>query len=383
MKLEIIATSTFGLEAVVKREIENLGYKIIKSEDAKITFMGDERAVVKANLWLRSADRVQIKMGEFKALEFEDLFQQVKAIPWEQWIPIDGKFVVNGSSVKSKLSSVPACQSVAEKAIVERLKDFYSVDYFEKSGALYDIKITLLKDRVTVTLDTTGPGLHKRGYSVEIVEAPMKETLAAALVQLSFWRTGRVMVDPCCGSGTLPIEAALIGRNIAPGLNRSFVAEEWEAIPKNLWKEERKAAFEAIDYDTELEIYGYDINPAAVAAAEENAAEAGVDDCIIFNVGDACKLPQMGFEKIESGVVITNPPYGERIGDQKSIDKIYESFKKFFTENPTWSLFMVTSDKTSEKKAFSRPAADRRRKLFNGRLEVCYYQFHGQRPPKK
>ena len=284
MKLEIIATSTFGLEAVVKREIENLGYKIIKSEDAKITFMGDERAVVKANLWLRSADRVQIKMGEFKALEFEDLFQQVKAIPWEQWIPIDGKFVVNGSSVKSKLSSVPACQSVAEKAIVERLKDFYSVDYFEKSGALYDIKITLLKDRVTVTLDTTGPGLHKRGYRVENVEAPMKETLAAALVQLSFWRTGRVMVDPCCGSGTLPIEAALIGRNIAPGLNRSFVAEEWEAIPKNLWKEERKAAFEAIDYDTELEIYGYDINPAAVAAAEENAAEAGVDDCIIFNL---------------------------------------------------------------------------------------------------
>ena len=382
MKLEIIATSTFGLEAVVKREIEALGYKIIQSEDAKITFMGDERAVVRANLWLRSADRVQIKMAEFKALEFEDLFQQVKGIPWEEWIPIDGKFVVNGSSVKSKLSSVPACQSVAEKAIVERLKEVYGIDYFQKTGALYDIKITLLKDRVTVTLDTTGPGLHKRGYRVAMVDAPMKETLAAALVQLSFWRSGRVMLDPCCGSGTLPIEAAMIGRNIAPGLNRKFTAEEWDAIPKNMWKEERKAAFEAIDYDAELEIYGFDINPAAVKAAMENAEEAGVDDCITFRVGDATKLSQTDFAKVESGVVVTNPPYGERIGDQKSIDRIYASFQKFFGENPTWSLFMVTSDKTAELKSFGRPA-DRRRKLFNGRLEVCYYQFHGQRPPKK
>ena len=388
MKLEIIATSTFGLEAVVKREIEALGYKIIQSEDAKITFMGDERAVVRANLWLRSADRVQIKMAEFKALEFEDLFQQVKGIPWEEWIPIDGKFVVNGSSVKSKLSSVPACQSVAEKAIVERLKEAYGVDYFEKSGALYDIKITLLKDRVTVTLDTTGPGLHKRGYRVAMVDAPMKETLAAALVQLSFWRSGRIMVDPCCGSGTLPIEAAMIGRNIAPGLNRKFTAEEWDAIPKNIWKEERKAAFEAMDYDTELEIYGFDINPAALKAAQENAEEAGVDDCITFCLGDATKLGAEGavggikFAGLESGVVVTNPPYGERIGDQKSIDRIYGSFQKFFNDNPTWSLFMVTSDKTAELKSFGRPA-DRRRKLFNGRLEVCYYQFHGQRPPKK
>ena len=394
MKLELIATATFGLEAVVKREIENLGYKILQSEDAKITFLGDERAIVKANLWLRSADRVQIKMAEFKALEFEDLFQQVKGIPWEEWIPVDGKFIVNGSSVKSKLSSVPACQSVAEKAIVERLKSVYGVDYFQKTGALYDIKITLLKDRVTVTLDTTGPGLHKRGYRVAMVDAPMKETLAAALVQLSFWKKGRLMVDPCCGSGTLPIEAALIGRNIAPGLNRKFTAEDWDAIPKNLWKEERKAAFEAIDYDTELEIYGFDINPAALKAAMENAEEAGVDDCITFSLGDATSLGRNGclggvngsksvrFAGRESGVVVTNPPYGERIGDQKSIDRIYAAFLKFFHDNPTWSLFMVTSDKTAELKSFGRPA-DRRRKLFNGRLEVCYYQFHGQKPVKK
>ncbi len=375
MKLEIIATATFGLEAVVKREIENLGFKIIKSEDGKITFLGDERAVVKANIWLRCADRVQIKMGEFMAYEFEDLFQQIKAIPWEEWIPIDGKFVVNGSSVKSKLSSVPACQSVAEKAIVERLKEFYAVDYFKKSGALYDIKITLLKDRVTVTLDTTGQGLHKRGYRKLNVEAPIKETIAAALVQLSFWKNERILVDPCCGSGTIPIEAAMIGKNIAPGINREFTAQQWEAIPERLWKEERKAAFEAIDNECQLKIYGSDINPEAIKAAKANAEEAGVIDCIKFNVADVSAIRT----KALSGVMVTNPPYGERIGDKASIEKIYKAYNKFFKENPTWSLFVVTSDRTIEKKAMKR-SADRRRKLYNGRLEVCYYQFHGIKP---
>ena len=286
MKLELIATATFGLEAPVKREIEALGYKIIKSEDGKITFSGDERAVIRANLWLRCADRVQIKMAEFEALEFEDLFQQVKGIPWEEWIPIDGKFVINGSSVKSKLSSVPACQSVAEKAVIERLKEFYAIDYFEKTGALYDIKITLLKDRVTVTLDTTGPGLHKRGYRQNAVVAPIKETLAAAMLNLSFWKPGRLLIDPCCGSGTIAIEAALIGRNIAPGLNRKFVSEEWEAIPEKLWKEERKKAFEVIDWDKKLEIYASDIDKKAVSSAKENAEEAGVLDDIVFSVLD-------------------------------------------------------------------------------------------------
>lgn len=382
MKLELIATATFGLEAVVKREIEAMGYKILQSEDAKITFLGDERAIVHANLWLRSADRVQIKMAEFTALEFEDLFQQVKGIAWEEWIPVDGKFIVSGSSVKSKLSSVPACQSVAEKAIVERLKEIYGVDYFEKSGALYEIKITLLKDRVTVTLDTTGPGLHKRGYRVETVAAPMKETLAAALVQLSFWNRDRILVDPCCGSGTILIEAALMGRNIAPGLNRHFTAETWDAIPARLWKEERKAAFEAINYDAQLQLYGMDISPHAVKAAIANAEEAGVDDCIQVRLGDAEKIGETDFAENEGGIVVTNPPYGERIGDRKSIDRIYDAFRTFFSDNPTWSLFLVTSDKTAEKKAFGRPA-DRRRKLFNGRLEVCYYQFHGKKPVRK
>lgn len=375
LKLEIIAAVTFGLEAVVKREIENLGYRIVKTEDGKVTFLGDERAVVRANLWLRSADRVQIKMSEFMAYEFEELFQQVKAIPWEEWIPIDGRFIVNGSSVKSKLSSVPACQSVAEKAIVERLKETYGVERFEKSGALYDIKITLLKDRVTVTLDTTGPGLHKRGYRKYSVEAPIKETIAAALVQLSFWKKGRILADPCCGSGTIPIEAALIGRNIAPGISRGFAAEGWEAIPARLWKEERKAAYDAIDNDCTLKIYGSDINPAAIKAAKANAEEAGVDDCIKFTVADVSALRT----KALSGVMVTNPPYGERIGDSETIEKIYRAYRRFFADNPTWSLFAVTSDKTIEQKAMGRPA-DRRRKLYNGRLEICYYQFHGQKP---
>lgn len=379
MKLELIATSTFGLEAPVKRELEALGFKILRSEDGKITFQGDERGIVRANLWLRCADRVQIKMAEFKALEFEDLFQQVKAIPWEEWIPPDGKFIVNGSSVKSKLSSVPACQSVSEKAIVERLKEIYGIEYFEKTGALYDIKITLLKDRVTVTLDTTGPGLHKRGYRQNAVIAPIKETLAAAMINLSFWRAGRILIDPCCGSGTIPIEAAMIARNIAPGLNREFVSQEWEAIPEKLWKEEKKKAYEAIDWETELEIYAYDIDKRAIESAKENAAEAGVEDDIVFTLGDGGKIKSDGKE---GGIIVTNPPYGERIGDRESIDKLYEGFNSFLKDNKTWSMFAITPDKTIEEKVFNRPA-DRRRKLFNGRMEVCYYQYHGQKPEKK
>ena len=377
MKLELIATATFGLEAVVKREIENLGYKILKSEDGKITFLGDERAVVRANLWLRSADRVQIKMAEFMAYEFEDLFQQIKGIAWEEWIPIDGKFIMNGSSVKSKLSSVPACQSVAEKAVVERLKEAYGVDYFQKSGALYDIKITLLKDRVTVTLDTTGPGLHKRGYRQHSVEAPIKETLAAAMLQLSFWKKDRILTDPCCGSGTIPIEAAMIARNIAPGISRSFACEEWDAIPGKLWKEERKAAFELIDNECSPKIFGLDINPAAIEAAKANAEAAGVEDCIRFAAADVTAMRT----KSLGGVIVTNPPYGERIGDKQGIEKIYEVYRRFFRENPTWSLFVVTADKSIEKKLERQ--ADRRRKLYNGRMEVCYYQFHGEKPPKQ
>ncbi|MFV0516230.1 MAG: class I SAM-dependent RNA methyltransferase [Aminipila sp.] len=378
MKLELIATSTFGLEALVKREIETLGYKIIKSEDAKITYMGDERAIVKSNLWLRCADRVLVKMGEFEALEFEDLFQAIKGIPWEEWIPIDGNFKVNCTSVKSKLFSMRSCQSVSEKAIIERLRETYGIDRFEKSGAEYVVKVSLLKDMATITLDTTGVGLHKRGYRQSAVAAPIKETLAAALVQLSFWREGRLLVDPCCGSGTIPIEAAMIEKNIAPGLNRHFESEKWHVIPENIWKEERKEAFSAINHDKQIRIEAYDINPAAIEAAEDNAAEAGVDDCINFkrmNMSDM-EATEMG------GVIVTNPPYGERIGEKDEIKKIYNKFKAFLKQNPSWSLFLITPDKSIEKQVFGKPA-DRRRKLYNGNIEVCYYQYHGIRPPKK
>ena len=374
MKLELIATATFGLEAVVKREIEALGYKILKTEDGKVTYMGDERAIVRSNLWLRSADRVLLKMAEFKALEFEELFQQTKAIAWEELIPVDGKFTVTGTSVKSKLHSVPACQKIVKKAIVERLKEFYGIEVFEETGAEYTVKATLLKDRVTLTVDTSGVGLHKRGYRVCDVAAPIKETLAAAMIQLSFWKKDRILLDPCTGSGTIPIEAAMIARNIAPGLNRSFACQEWEFIDEKLWKEEKKAAFEVIDYDSELKIYGFDINRKAVDAAKENAEEAGVDDCIIFKKADASKLRPIG----ENGIIVTNPPYGERIGEEEEIRQIYDGFNRFFKENPDWSLFMITTDKEAEEKVMGREA-NRRRKLYNGRLETCYYQFHGER----
>lgn len=377
MKLELIATSTFGLEAVVKREIESLGYKIIKSEDAKITYIGDERAIVKSNLWLRCADRVLVKMGEFEALEFEELFQNMKGIPWEEWIPADGNFKVNCTSVKSKLFSMRSCQSVSEKAIIERLKETYGMERFEKTGAEYVVKVTLLKDRATITLDTTGEGLHKRGYRQNAVTAPIKETLAAAMVQLSFWREGRLLVDPCCGSGTIPIEAAMIAKNIAPGLNRHFAAEKWDIIPDKIWKEERKAAFQEIQDDKDIRIQAYDINPAAIEAAEENAADAGVDDCIVFKRMNMTELEALE----QGGIIITNPPYGERIGEKDEIRKIYNKLKNFLKQNPSWSLFMITPDKTIEKQVFGKPA-DRRRKLYNGNIEVCYYQYYGVKPAK-
>ena len=374
MKLELIATATFGLEAVVRREIEALGYRIIKTEDGKVTYMGDERAIVRSNLWLRTADRVLLKMAEFSAVEFEELFQQTKGLPWEQLIPLDGRFTVTGTSVKSKLHSVPACQKIVKKAIVEKLKEFYGVEVFEETGAEYTVKASLLKDRVTMTVDTSGTGLHKRGYRISDVAAPIKETLAAAMIQLSFWKKDRILVDPCCGSGTIPIEAAMIGRNIAPGLNRTFACEGWYFIPANLWKEERKAAFDNMNYEQPLDIYGYDINSKAVKAAQENAAEAGVDDCIQFCRADIRNLNSEG----DNGIIITNPPYGKRIGEEVEISEIYEALKKFFKENRDWSLFMITTDKEVEKKVMGRKA-DRRRKLYNGRLETCYYQFHGER----
>jgi len=351
MKLELIATATFGLEAVVKREIEGLGFKVLKSEDAKITYLGDERAIVRSNLRLRCADRVLIKVGEFEALDFEELFQQTKALPWEEWIPQDGKFTVSGTSVKSKLHSVPACQSIVKKAIVEKLKEIYDTPHFEETGADYPIKATILKDRVTVTIDTSGAGLHKRGYRIRDVKAPIKETLAAALVYLSFWKTGRILFDPCCGSGTIPIEAALMGRNKAPGLLRKFASEEWHNIHESMWREERERAAAEIDDQTGLKIFASDISPSAIEAAKKNAAAAGVEADIEFSVSDIARLKT----REARGIVITNPPYGERVGEKKEIEKIYGALKALSHSDPTWSFFVITADKDFEKEALADP----------------------------
>ena len=376
-KLDLIATATFGLEAVVKREVEALGYQVTDSRDGRITYTTDERGLVRSNLWLRCADRVYVKMAEFEALSFEDLFQNCAAIPWEEWIPPDGKFTVTGGSVKSDLHSVPDCQAIMKKAMVKRLQQTYEQEWFSETGALFPVRFSILKNQVTVMLDTSGAGLHKRGYRVRDVEAPIKETLASALVQLSFFRPDRPMVDPMCGSGTLAIEAAMLGRNIAPGLSRSFAAQDWPAIPAGLWKEEKKAAFDAIKHDTPLQILACDRDKNAVEAARANALEAGVEDCIDFKIAPLYRLTA---EK-EYGVLITNPPYGQRIGQQKELNEIYRFLSGFFQQNPTWSLFLITADPSFEGR-FGRPA-DRRRKLYNGRIQTNYYQYYGLRPPKK
>lgn len=429
---DLIATATFGLEAVVRREIEKLGYKVTRTEDGKVTFSGDVRAIVRANLWLRSADRVLIKMAEFPASESEELFQQVKGIPWEELIPPDGKFTVNCSTVRSKLRSEPNNQKTVKKAIVERLSSEYGIERFPETGAEYTVKVTLLKDRATITVDTTGEGLHKRGYRVAPVTAPLKETLAAALIELTFWNENRTLIDPCCGSGTIPIEAALIGRNIAPGMNRHFACEKWDLIPESIWKEEHARAEKEMKPDLRMDIRGFDIDMKAVAAAKKNAEAAGVADTILFDVSDIkdtlsvvekrekhvmpvhiigangaeitaggngrngadksadgnCTADGVKIGKTavageqdklpNNGIIISNPVYGERIGDQKQADHVFAAIHDFMAARPDWSVFLITPDKKTEEKTAGR-RADRRRKLYNGNIEVCYYQFHGER----
>ena len=378
MKRELIATASFGLEAVVRREVQALGYRVLRTEDGKVTFEGDDDAIARCNLWLRTADRVLLKVGEFIAEEFEELYQMTKGIAWEKLIPVDGKFTVIGSSVKSVLHSVPACQSIVKKAVVDRLADFYSAEHLPETGAEYTIKVTFLKNRATLTVDTTGEGLHKRGYRVAPIAAPLKETLAAAMVELSFWKEGRFMVDPTCGSGTIAIEAALIGRNIAPGIARHFASEGWDIIPERTWKKERKAAEEAINKKADIRIAASDISAEALEAAKQNAEAAGVSDCIEFTQMDIKELEA----KEDNGIMIMNPPYGARIGDRETIDGICSALGAFFKKNPTWSLFLITADKTAEMKTLGRKA-DRRRKLYNGNIEVTYYQFHGEKPRRK
>ncbi len=390
MKLELVATATFGLEAVVRREIEALGYRVLKTEDGRVTYMGDERAIVRSNLWLRSADRVYLRMGEFKAVTFEELFQQTGAIAWEEIIPADGSFPVVGGSVKSALHSVPACQSIIKKAVANRLSEFYCRDIMPETGAEYRIRFIAHKDSFLLLVDTSGAGLHKRGYRVKDVAAPIKETLAAALVQLSFYRKDRVLVDTCCGSGTIPIEAAMIARNIAPGLSRNFSSMAWDLIPQEVWKEEKRLAYEAADFDADISITGMDLDRRAVSAASANAEEAGVSDDIDLVCMDMTSwepgagIPR-GVSAGEHGIVISNLPYGQRIGTSEDNLRIYRHFARLMKECPEWSFFLITSDKEIEKEIERQTGrrADRRRKLYNGQIETQFYQYHGIRPARK
>lgn len=375
-KIHLIATSAFGIEAVVGRELEKLGYSDQYVENGKVTFSGDESAICKTNIWLRTADRVLLKMGEFKALSFEELFEKTKALPWEEWIPEDGEFPVDGKSVDSKLFSISDCQAIVKKAIVERLKQTYKCEWFKETGPRYRVEVALLKDMATLTIDTSGSGLHKRGYRKLVGGAPLKETMACALILISRWRHERVLFDPFCGSGTIPIEAAMIGLDIAPGLNREFDAEKWPIIPNALWIEARKEARGMIKVDRELKIQGTDISEDAISLARYHAKMAGVDKYIHIQ-----RMPMADISsKYKYGFIICNPPYGERLGEVKDIEKLYREMGVVFSSLDTWSHYILSSHQEFEK-LFGRKS-NKKRKLYNGRILCNYYQFYGPPPPK-
>ncbi len=378
-KFELVVPCHFGLEAVLKREIYDLGYEISKVEDGRITFVGDEEAICRANIFLRTAERVLLQVGRFKATTFDELFESIKALPWEDYIPADGKFwVTKASSIKSKLFSPSDIQSISKKAIVERLKREYHVDWFEETGASYPIRIFLNKDEVTVALDTSGESLHKRGYRTLTSKAPITETLAAALIMLTPWRPDRILVDPFCGSGTFPIEAAMIAANIAPGMNRSFTAEAWtNLIAKKTWYECVKEAQEMIDTDVKTDIQGYDIDGEIVKAARENAKRAGVDHLIHFQQREVADL----HHPKKYGFVISNPPYGERLEEKEALPALYTQIGQAYQGLDSWSMFLITSYEDTEK--YIGRKADKNRKIYNGMLKTYFYQFLGPKPPRR
>ena len=378
-KIELIAPCHFGLEAVLKREIYDLGYEIASVEDGRVSFYGDMEAICRANIFLRTAERILLKVGSFKAETFDELFERTKEIPWEKYIPKDGKFwVTKAASVKSKLFSPSDIQSIMKKAMVNRMKSHYHVEWFEETGASYPVRVFLMKDIVTVGIDTSGVSLHKRGYRQLSSKAPITETLAAALIMLTPWRKDRILVDPFCGCGTFPIEAAMIAANIAPGMNRSFLAEEWDnLIPKKAWYDAVDEANEMIDDDIEVDIQGYDIDGEVLRAARENAKEAGVDHLSHFQeraVKDLRHPKKYGF-------IITNPPYGERLEDKATLPGIYSQFGESFKMLDSWSAYMITSYEDTER-YFGRKA-DKNRKIYNGMLKTYFYQFSGPKPPKQ
>ncbi|AST91634.1 MULTISPECIES: THUMP domain-containing class I SAM-dependent RNA methyltransferase [Sutcliffiella] len=378
-KYTIIATAAMGLEALVAQEVRNLGYEC-QVDNGKVIFKGDELAIARANLWLRTADRIKIQVAQFKAYTFEELFQGVKKIAWGDFLPKDAEFPVIGKSVKSKLASVPDCQSIVKKAVVEKLKEHYriSTSWLEETGDLYRIEVALLKDVATITLDASGAGLHKRGYRTDQGEAPLKETLAAALIMLTNWTADKPFVDPFCGSGTIPIEAALIGQNIAPGFNRDFVSEKWNWIGSDVWDKAREEVEDRANYDQPLDISGHDIDHRMINIAKENAFEAGLGEIISFK-----QMQVVDFTTNKQfGVIVGNPPYGERLGEKKQVEEMYKQMGQAFQPyEDTWSIYMLTSHEGFEE-LYGRQAT-KKRKLFNGFIRTDLYQYWAKQKPKR
>lgn len=377
-KYELIATSAFGIESIVAKELKALGYKDLTVENGKVTYLSDEEGICNSNIWLRCSDRIYLKIGEFKATTFEELFQQTKALPWANYLPENANFpVADAKSVKSQLFSLSDIQAIVKKATVESMKETYNNEWFPEDGSKYPIHVSILKDIVTISINTSGPALHKRGYREKGSEAPLKETLAAALLKISGWTPDNQLLDPFCGSGTIPIEAALIGRNIAPGLNRHFISEEWDIIPKDTWKKVRKKAYEAIDYNRELNIQGSDIDGRVIGIASENAIEAGVDDCIHFQRNPMNTTSS----KKKYGYIICNPPYGDRLNEKKEVEALYKEMGTTFKKLDTWSYYVITSHEKFEQ-CFGKKS-DKNRKLYNGRIKCYYYQYFAPKPNKK
>jgi putative N6-adenine-specific DNA methylase len=376
-KLSLIATSAMGLEAIVGKEVKDLGYDC-KIENGKVTFEADELAICRSNLWLRTADRIKIKVGEFHARTFDELFEKTKALNWGDYLPENAEFPVIGKSVKSTLASVPDCQGIVKKAVVEKLKTHYkTTGWFSENGPLYRIEVALLKDIATITIDASGTGLHKRGFRINQGGAPIKETLAAALILLTRWTPDRPFVDPFCGSGTIPMEAALIGQNIAPGFNREFASENWHWIGKDKWDLARQEVEEKANYDQPLDIQASDIDHRMISIAEANAEEAGLRDLINFK---QMQVKDFTTTK-EFGVIVGNPPYGERLGEKRAVEQMYKEMGQAFAPLDTWSIYMLTSHEGFEE-LFGKPAT-KKRKLFNGFIKTDFYQYWSNvRPPR-
>lgn len=376
---ELIAPCHFGLEAVLKREIIDLGYEISEVEDGRVTFIGDDEAICRANVFLRTAERILLKAGNFRAETFEELFENTKAIAWEDFIPQDGKFwVAKASSIKSKLFSPSDIQRIMKKAMVERMKAAYRASVFPETGSSYPLRVFLYKDQVTVGIDTSGDSLHKRGYRTLTSKAPITETLAAALILLTPWKADRILVDPFCGSGTFPIEAAMIAANIAPGMNRSFVAEDWKnLIPRKCWYEAMDEANELVDDTVDTDIQGYDIDGDIVKAARSNAQAAGVDHMIHFQQRPVNALSHPK----KYGFLITNPPYGERLEDKESLPGLYRELGERFLALDSWSAYIISAYEDTEK--YMGRKADKNRKIYNGMMKTYFYQFLGAKPPKR